>query len=414
MEEKQINNKKEKNIFLSKLTNMFTFIGKNTPVYIIGIDVNKKMINILNMLGKDISTATITKYPYKTRSFDQEFYETLSTSLEKFLLDKPSNQSSASFLVLPNECVSIEMINLPTVSKVKMNSSLNINLESAYKNKKDLIINDQVMFSNKQYTTYQIVSLQKSVLAQLYTCLASSKLFSKSTTYNANALLNSVFTLKGKNKGHNFVFVDIKKDCTYFAISYKGKTVGYYYLQFGYSILESKKLVYENMLSDHDLAEVTVLNAKEKAKSKQLTVVEEHNEDDTEKVSENSETNVKVLGKKMPKKLPKFMQRPAPETDEDLTYENFRIFMKWIMLVCDNLHRNNQTFVIDYALVNMPKEYNFVLEKANNENNEEEKSDKNEFKYVPFNEDLDLSNDILENLELLGALYSSFNKNHVF
>lgn len=413
MEEKQIN-QKEKSVFLSKLTNMFTFIGKNTPVYIISIDVNKKMINILNMMGKDISTATISKYPYKTRSFDQEFYENFNKILEKFLLDKPSNQSSASFLVLPNECISIEMINIPTVSKVKMNSSLNINLDSAYKNKKDLIINDQVMFSNKQYTTYQVVALQKNILAQMYSCLAASKLFSKSTTYNSNALLNSVFALKGKNKGHSFVFVDIKKDCTYFAVSYKGKTVGYYYLQFGYAILESKKLVYENMLSDHDLAEITVLNAKEKAKSKQLTVIEDHDDEDADKPVENNENNAKVLGKKMPKKLPKFMQRPAPETDEDLTYENFRIFMKWIMLVCDNLVRNNQALVMDYALINMPKEYNFVLEKANNEVLEDDKTDKNSFKYIAFNEDLDLSNDILENLELLGAIYSNYNKNHVF
>ena len=69
---------------------------------------------------------------------------------------------------------------------------------------------------------------------------------------------------------------------------------------------------------------------------------------------------------------------------------------------------------MDYALINMPKEYNFVLEKANNEVLEDDKTDKNSFKYIAFNEDLDLSNDILENLELLGAIYSNYNKNHSF
>ena len=64
------------------------------------------------------------------------------------------------------------------------------------------------------------------------------------------------------------------------SFSNKGRTIGSYFLQYGYKILESNKLVYENMLSNHDLAEITVLNAKEKAKAKQLTTLSDETEKD--------------------------------------------------------------------------------------------------------------------------------------
>lgn len=384
-------------------------VKKNTPVFVIGADVISKDICILNMIGTDLSTINVQRIPYKCRTMDKEYFEKLESILSKYLEDKPSLNATAVYIALPNECVAIDTINIPTVSKRQMSSSLKVSLESSYKNIKDLMIVNQVLFSNKQYSTYEVISVRKELLGNYFSTLAKVKMFSKCSTYIANALVSGVLHLSGKNKNHSFIFFDLKKDSTNIAFCLKGKTIGYYSLQFGYSVLESNKLVYENMLTNHDLAEITVLNAKEKAKSKQLTVLDDSNNETSE---ENPEVKTEVAehsNKKVPKKLPKFMQRPIPETDEDMKFENFRIFMKWALLLNDEYIRKNAGFTFEYVLFSFPETYKYVIDKAN-----EELSENNiEFRYLEFEQNI--PNEVKDNFELYGSLFmTQNNKNQVF
>ena len=378
----EVTKPKEKS-YVSFKRNSVSSIKKNTPVFVIGVDVFSKEICIFNMIGTNISSVNVQRIPYKCRLMDNEFFEKLDTILSKYLEDKPSTNATAVYIVFPNESVSIDMINIPTVSKRQMSSSLKISLESSYKNIKDL-------------------------LADYFSTLAKVKMFSKCATYLANSLISCVFHMMSKNKGHSFIFFDLKKDHTNIAFCNKGKTIGFYSLQYGYKVLESNKLVYENMLSNHDLAEITVLNAKEKAKSKQLTVLDDSNSE----TIEDGEVKTEVLeqsNKKVPKKLPKFMQRPIPENDEDMKYENFRIFVKWALLLNDEYIRKNANFIFEYVMFNFPSEYKFVIDKTNEELSE----NKLEFRY--FDIDESYSNEIKENLELYGALFmAQYNKNQVF
>lgn len=405
VENKETN--KPKNI---KIKTTSVSIKKDTPVFVISTDVNSKFINVLSMMGNDLTSITITKLPYKTRPLDDEFFEKLKVILENFLKDKPSKDVMAVYVVFPNECVSTDIINIPTIGKKQMHSSLDINLEDNYKNKKDLILKKQVLIANKQYSAYFILGVHKQLIANFYSVLSNCGMYAKHSSYVSNCLISGALHLQPKRKHDSFIFVDIKAEHTYFAITNNGKTIGHYYLQFGYKILENNKLAYENMLVNHDLAEITVLNAKEKAKAKQLTSLAEEpeHESEGENTSQPQVQEGKVLGKKVPKRLPKFMQRPTPETEEEMACENFRIFTKWILLVANTYARKGKEFELEYALINMPEKFNYILNKVPEEN-------KNMLKFVAFNENIGLSEEVKENLELFGALYlSQFNKNQIF
>lgn len=394
-----INNCVEK-VFDVKMK-LFMRIKANTPVIIIGNDVLNKYITILKLNGIDITTASIQRIPYKVKTLDGDFFEKMEEILTKYYQDNKSEQNPIIYAVFPNECFSIDLINVPIVSKKRMAASLKVKLESSYKNIKDLEIRNQIIFSSKQFSSYEVVATRKNLLTSHYAASAKSNMPIKKATYAANATLCSVFRLAPKNKNHSFMFVDIKKDNTYISFCYKGKTIGYYSLQYGYKVLESTKIVYENMLSNHDLAEITVLNAIEKAKSKQLTVFAE--------TEENTEEKEESFGRKAPKKLPKFLQRPIPETDEDLVYENFRIFMKWALLLNSDYKKSSKGLVFDYILFNFPEKFKYVITKANNEMVE----DRIEFRYFELDHNVPI--DVKENLELYGAIFMShYNKNQNF
>ena len=407
----KVNNKEADENVKYKSRNAISSVKKNTPVLIVEIDIIRKLIIILSMIGFDFSTMLIDTFPYKTRSLDDEFFERLEVILNNYMKDKPSEQSVAVYIILPNACVSNDLINIPTMKRGQMSSSLEVALNSSYKNKKDLIIRTQNLLSNKQYNTYYILSIKKSLLARFFTSLANCKMYAKYASYMANTTLSGVFTLKPKYKNHTFLFMDIKQDVTYFSFSVKGKTIAHYYLQFGYKILESQKLVYENMIIDHTLAEITVLNAKEKAKSKQLTVVSDE-EEDKEVDANNQDSAVaqgKVLGKKVPKKLPKFMQREYENTEEGILFENFRIFMKWALLTIETYNKKNPSLKPEVIYVNMPAQYNFILDKVNEELSE------NGILFQPFNVDLNIPSSLVENIELYGSLFmNNHNKDQVF
>ena len=65
-------------------------------------------------------------------------------------------------------------------------------------------------------------------------------------------------------------------------------------------------------------------------------------------------------------------------------------------------------FGIDYFLVNMPNKFNYLLKMANEDMGLTDA-------FVAFNEDINISDELKENLELYGAIYiNSNNKNQVF
>ena len=119
--------------------------------------------------------------------------------------------------------------------------------------------------------------------------------------------------------------------------------------------------------------------------------------------SENPTANgqkVKVMAKKTPRKLPLFMQRPIPETDADVTMENFRIFIKWALTLIQNNPKLTAFGAPKFVAVNIPKELQFIIDSTNVEEVE------NGIPFVRF-DGADDNEDLARNLELFGGLYGN-------
>ncbi|MBO7377994.1 MAG: hypothetical protein J6U35_03870, partial [Clostridia bacterium] len=113
---------------------------------------------------------------------------------------------------------------------------------------------------------------------------------------------------------------------------------------------------------------------------------------------------VKAYQRKI-KKLPAYMQRPVPETQEMINVENFRLFVKHVMLMKMQIEQAAVYEAPESALVNMPGDSGYIIHETNKEN------DGFEFRYFePQKED---NVELTEHLDLFGALYmEQFNKNN--
>ncbi len=454
--------------------------NKNAPKIIIGVDTASRCIKIMRIPESGIKEAVVEYLPYQARPMDREFFANFERILAEHLAAFPSTQATAVYAVLPDSAIATDVVSVPSVKKSRMQSALNVEIENQYKNHLDLAIRSYVASTNKQYTLYRLTSVRKDLLASFYKSLSACKLYAKDTTYAANAAVNAVFALRPKNRTHSFIFVDIKEKSTTFSFVHKGKTVGFSSLPFGYAaVLESPKVVVESALYNHDVAEIAVLNAREKARAKQLTqmfdpnvvsldevadmaeslpsappeIPEEFLSVDEANAAENEESDSlapvggalaeavgslvgeeteersvaaeesasavssptkepprpKIFSRKTPKRLPKFMQRPVPETQEEMAVENFRIFLKYILLYKQFQEFDEYYVTPDYALVNMPEEFGYIIDRINR--SQEESGI--ELRY--FEPQHEGNPSVTLNLDLYGGLFmKNYNKSQNF
>ena len=234
-------------------------------------------------------------------------------------------------------------------------------------------------------------------------------------------------TLNPKIKDPVYLFMDIKEKHTRIVYVYRGMSVGKTTLPFGYSVLEKGKMVQEDMLFDHPVAELAVLNAREKAQAKALSVMggdnnavamsDSEGEGEEGQNSEGQETaasaeapagvsmaaavrpagTIKSLPRKTPRKLPKYMLRPTPDTEEGLVDENFRVFAKWALCYLQGNERLRNLGKCENVYVNMPKRFLHALDAINLEKEE------NRVNFV-FSGIDEKDEKISANLELYGGL----------
>ena len=103
------------------------------------------------------------------------------------------------------------------------------------------------------------------------------------------------------------------------------------------------------------------------------------------------------------RKLPKFMQRPEPETPEDTVRENFRILLKWLLLNERFVERSENFPPLDYIIMNIPNKFHFL-------GNEVSEDSENQATVKIFGE-----NEYKQNLDLIGAQFiHAFNQSGNF
>lgn len=390
-----------------------------------------KILIAFNISAKEIIVVQAEKgmnkeecFHYSEPIFTEKFFAQFCSLMSDYVKREPATKGKSAYVVLPNESVGFETFDLPNMSRFKMNQAFEAELNNLYEGRqKTRKINKFLIRKVNDYATYGAFLIDASIPENINKMLVSARLLPAGITYTGNALLNSVYAYMPKTRGKSFVFADIGTERTEIALSVHGKTLGYASVPHGSKLLEAREVLSEYMITDHEAGALAVINARESARDKALTIYADETDTDDEESSEisDSEANqgsagtygseqgaakVKVFRKK-PKFYPKYMLRPVPETEADVKYENFRILQKWILLYARQMRLTEYAVPPEYILVNIPRKYYDLLEKANAEQADG-------LKFMPF-----MATDNLvivkDRLSLFGALYSKkFNRDGNF
>ena len=389
---------------------------------VIAIDDKEQQIHFYSITEEDRSTIRHDIETYKASLFSDEFYDKFNEILKAYKESNPEVVMQKTALVIPDRVILFDSINVPVIKKQAMTSSLNALTNSLYKNHNELKINNVLLGQNKQYAAYSIVGMRKEIIVKLKKICDNNEVGLNAITFNTNSTINGAINFNPDLKTESSVVVDIKPNYTFMAVVVNGKVCGYYPLPFGSSMLYKSRLAAEDLLFDHSSGELLVLNAKERAKSRALTTTaqtfslgndseEQEAEIKTEEDTENISFDRKTGAKKIARKLPKSMLREAPKTREEYVFENFRIYMKWAQ---DLITFNNNIFSFGEPkkiFVNMPKEFDFLFEMAN----QEMKKVEGTIEYKPLISDDVYEEPIANNLPLFGGFYSKiYNKTNCF
>lgn len=321
-------------------------------------------------LNSEQSALVVDSVRYKTGAFDEKFYERLDKTIKQELEKSVGSEFQKAAVILPDQLFLLDMISVPMIHRKAMQNSLSLAVESIYKNAEELSLMTYSVQQTKQLATFGLAGARRDLLERVRQTFADNGIAVTGITYASNAMVNGAFAANPKLKGDTFLLVDIKENYARLAFVVRGCTMGYYDLPFGYSMLKKTRVASEDMLFDHRAGALLVLNAKERARAKQLTmegVVEEEPSDGEGTVYKSGRDGTLH---KTARKLPKFMQRPIPETPEAYVYENFRFFVKWAL----DLIANNRQIVslakLDTVYVNMPAEYGFLFAEVNKSRSE--------------------------------------------
>ena len=345
---------------------------------------------------------------YKVRPFDQEFFDRLAKIVKLQQEKNPNMDLQRSAVILPDQTFLLDMISVPMIHRKAMQHSLSLAIESVYKNAQDLNLLTYPVQQNKQVATFGLAGARRDILEQVRQTLADNGVTVTGITFASNAMVNGAFALNSKLKGDTFLLLDIKENYSRFAFVVRGCTMGYYDLPFGHNMLYKSRVASEDMLFNHGAGELLVLNAKERARAKQLTMagITDTNQAEGEDATYSDSSDGTL--RKSARKLPKFMQRPNPQSQGEYIYENFRIFMKWAL----DLIGNNRDIVslakLDTVYVNMPTEYNFLFDVINKDRAEHNVT------FAPLlSERAEIT--VIENLELYGGFFlGQYNEANTF
>lgn len=390
---------------------------------VVGINEQEKSLIFYSMLGDNKANVNMKRILYKCNLFDEEFFSLLSDEMGNYARENPSAQAAGVSIIVPDNAIITDTINIPAVNRKAMANSFRVAVDTMYVNHDDMKVNPLLAASNKQYGTFGVTMMKKQLIADLNKACSVNKLLAQVITFPANGVVNAVSRLRPKYKRSSYMFLDIKENYTRICFAAKGRATAAALLSFGFSILSDRKLAAEDMLFDHTLGDITVINAKEKARAKQLTMLAEQTEDiAVEQQPEQDDSgfvtapaapvvdeNAAKSYHKQARKLPKFMVRPTPEDANGFVYENFRIFVKWALLYL----RNNEQLVAqgepEFVLVNMPNKFDFLYEKVNAD------KDIHKIEFVPFDPSVDDNPTVTYNLELFGGFYSkNVNPTNIF
>ena len=380
-------------------------LGKKSAAQgaVIAVEPLSETINFCTA-NENQSQLLVNSANYKVRPFDREFFDRLAKLVKRQQETHPEQDVSKASVILPDQLFLLDMITVPMIHKKAMQHSLSLAIESIYNNAEALNLMTYSVAQTKQAVTFGLSGVRKDLIDQVRQTFSEIGVNVSGITYASNAMVNGAFALNPKLRGESFLMLDIKADYARFAFVVRGVTMGYYDLPFGHNILYKSRLAAEDLLFDHSAGELLVLNAKERARAKQLTMEGVK----PEEVAEEMDGEFDAVSQKSGRRLPKFMQRPTPQSREDYMYENFRIFIKWALELIGNNREITALAKPETVYVNMPKEYGFLFDIINR------RKESHKVLFAPLLP-ADVIPDFAENLELYGGMFlGQYNEANTF
>ncbi len=430
-------------------------MAKNNYTTTIAIDAMRSVFHFYTALNGDKQNVTHYVKSYGGTLFDDDFMDKFRAAVMDFVMENPAEGIRKVSVIIPDCAVLTDAVKIPTLSGFgQTKKALDDTLDGLFLNHADLRVIAKQAATNKQYATYAITAVQKRIASAVYAACSENKLLVDTLTFTSNAAAGGAAVLNPKLKNASYLLLDIKDIYSRFVFVAGGKTVGFYSLPFGLEFLRKPQVTQEDMLFDHSVAELAVINAREKAKSKKLTVMaasedEAIYDDQTDEAEEGvvaeqaepteqplvdepladeqvsaegdqipdylqvqqpwsaeqqpvaavrPQPTPKLFIRKGPRKLPKFMQRDIPETPEGILYENFRVFEKWALTLIAGNEKLTDLGEPQFVCVNLPDDLVSVLDTVN------ESAEENGISFVALPHG-NAAAEVTDNLELYGGLY---------
>jgi hypothetical protein len=308
---------------------------------------------------KEGSALTVNSVPCPMPAFGKDFIDALGETVKQQIEADPNLDVQKVSLLLPDQLFLLDTVTVPIIHRKAMQQSLSIAVESIYRNAEELNLMTYAVAQSKQSMTFGLVGARRDLLDQSNNVFVNAGAPISGTTFVTNATVNGAMELNAKLRGETFLLMDVKRDCVRYAFVIRGCTMGYFDMPFGWGIMSEVEQYAEDTLFDHHAAERAVREAKERARAKEMGA-------EAAELTAASDVDFELSAdnhpKKVGRKLPGFMQRPAPQTPEECVYENFRVFLKWGLELINNNRDLTSLAKVDTVYINMPEKFRFLFD----------------------------------------------------
>ena len=338
---------------------------------------------------------------YTPRAFDKAFMEALGETVKQEMERNPNLDVQRVWLIMPDQLFLQDTVSIPVIHRKAMQQSLSLAVEAIYQNAEELNLMTYPVQQNKQTVTFGLVGVRREIINDLNNTFTDIGAPIHGITFASNAMVNGALALNSKLRNSTFLLLNIKEYCARFAFVVRGCTMGYYDLPFGYGVMREDVVCVEDGLFDHSPARRLVQDSIEHAHAKHQTSMLPAGTDSEQGASIETEGQSGRV-------LPKFMQRPAPQTAQECIYENFRVFLKWALELLNNNREITSIAKVDTVYINMPERYRFLFDVIN------KKHEGRGITFAPLlTEECDAS--LTDHLELYGGFFMNrFNEANTF
>jgi len=385
---------------------------------IIGIDNNEHKVKVQKAaaLGQHAHVDAVTLA--EDLFMKGDYPEILDKGLADYIEAYGALPQDSVTLVIPDCMVTLDIITLPTMARRTMGETFRTEYQNLYKNHDELLSYPTVINANKKTTTYLLTLIRKDKLQRFREVLAGHNLKLERATSAAAARCEALTDQHAKLHRDAYLFLDVQDHSSEIVLYNKGQLFGFASLPFGKDALADDQVISEYDLYSHDIADLAVINAREKAKAAKLTMAAEEENFNAGVVLDNpeggtamSKQDIMAMAQEMQeeeaaaaeaaaveaeaaadaeeeleeeevapvvqttpqgkryvkkaRKLPMFMQRPVPETAQGMVLENFRAFQVRMLNYARSCKLNESMPDPAYIVVNLPQEYEFLIQMLN-------------------------------------------------